>query len=169
MQQNPLDYLLRLAALSVAFFGFATIVVTVRRALGETLSRFHLLLVRTYALTGLIVAGASLLPSLFTLFGMGSALTWRVSSAILGLTAPGFLAAYIVSRRSIRPGRIPLRVYARYVISAIVVVGLWLNVAGVPQEPGAALYALALTWFLFYRGLAFIDTLGEAFREGQHP
>ncbi len=166
MQQNPLDYLLRLAALSVAFFGFATIVVTVRRALGVTLSRFHVLLVRTYALTGLIVAGASLLPSLFTLFGMESSLTWRVSSAILGITAPGFLIAYIVSRRSVEPGRIPVRVYVRYVISAIAVVGLWLNVAGVPQEPGGAIYAATLTWFLFYGGLAFIDTLGEAFHEG---
>lgn len=46
MDTTAFDYLLRLAVLSIAFVGFATIVVTLRRGLDGELSRFHVLLVR---------------------------------------------------------------------------------------------------------------------------
>lgn len=65
MDQIAYDYLLRLAALSIAFVGFATIVVTLRRALEGRLFPFHILLVRIYTETGLIVAVGAVLPFRF--------------------------------------------------------------------------------------------------------
>ena len=93
------DYLLRLAALSIAFVGFATIVVTLRRGLGGELSPFHMLLVRIYIEIGLIVAIGSLLPSLLNLFALPSPLLWQIPSAIGGTIAPVLLIAYVGRRR----------------------------------------------------------------------
>jgi hypothetical protein len=160
---NPIafDYLLRLAALSITFVGFSTIVVTLRRTLGADLSPYHLLLVRYYIQNGLSVAIASLLPSLLNLFGLPSPVIWRVSSAAVGIVSPVFLFAYLRRRRRIQPGPAPIRSYIRYSISIIIIVGLWLNVTGVFFESNGAPYALAMTWFLFSAGIVFLQTLDE--------
>lgn len=161
MDTIALDYLLKLAAISIAFVGFATIVVTLRRGLGGELAPFHVLLVRIYIETGLVVAVGAVLPSLLNLFGLPITATWRISSAVVGVVAPAFLVVYIARRRRIDRSRVPSRVYVRYAISALAVVALWLNVAGVPLQTSGAPYALALTWFLFSAGLIFVQTLDE--------
>jgi hypothetical protein len=162
MDATTFDYLLRLAALSIAFVGFATIVVTLRRGLGAELSPFHVLLVRIYIETGLIVAIGALIPSLLNLFGLSSRAIWQLSSALGGLVAPAFLFAYIRRRGRVDRSRLPTRVYIRYVLSAVAVIALWLNVFGSGFEPSGGPYAVALTWFLFSAGLVFVQTLDEA-------
>ena len=161
MDTTAFDYLLRLAALSIAFVGFATIVVTLRRGLGGELSPFHMLLVRIYIEIGLIVAIGSLLPSLLNLFALPSPLLWQIPSAIGGTIAPVLLIAYVGRRRRIDPSPIPARVYFRYAISFLVVVALWLNVLGLGLPTSGAPYAVALTWFLFSAGIIFVQTLDE--------
>ncbi len=161
MDTTAFDYLLRLAALSIAFVGFATIVVTLRRALGGELSPFHILLVRIYVEIGLLVTIGSLLPSLLSLYGLPGPIVWRASSALAGIVAPVLLFVYLGRRRKVERGAIPSRIYVRYSISFITIVGLWLNVAGIPFQPGGGPYALALTWFLFSAGLIFLQTLDE--------
>jgi len=161
MDGTTFDYLLRLAALSMAFVAFATIVVTLRRGLGGELTPFHVLLVRIYIETGLIVAIGALIPSLLNLFALPSRAIWQLSSALGGLVAPILLVAYIRRRRSVDRSRLPPRVYIRYLLSAIAVMALWLNVLGVGFLPSGGTYAIALTWFLFSAGLIFVQTLDE--------
>ena len=160
MDSLAFDYLLHLAALSITFVGFATIVVTLRRTLGGDLSPFYVLLVRVYVETGLIVTLASLLPSLLNLLGLPGPVNWRVSSALLGSAAAVGQIVYIRRQRRIRLMRT-----VRYVISeciyAAVTLGLGLNVLGVPFPPSGWPYALALTWVLLFAGLIFLQTLDE--------
>ncbi len=169
MDTASFDYLLRLAALSIAFVGFATIVVTLRRGLGGDLSPFHILLVRIYVETGLVVAIGSLLPSLLNLFGLQSTIIWKICSALAGLVTPAFLVMYIRRRAAVERTRIPLRVYIRYVLSAIAVIVLWLNVAGIGFASTGGPYAAALTWFLFSAGIVFVQTLDEVLYRKDKP
>ncbi|MRR29085.1 hypothetical protein EG834_01820 [bacterium] len=161
MDTASFDYLLRLAALAIAFVGFATIVVTLRRGLGGELSPFHILLVRIYVETGLIVAIGALLPSLLNLFGINGVVIWKICSAIAGVVTPAFLVVYIRRRASVERTRIPLRVYVRYTLSIVAVFALWLNVAGIGFASTGGPYAAALTWFLFSAGIVFVQTLDE--------
>jgi len=161
MDTTAIDYLLRLAALSISFVGFATIVVTLRRGLGGELSPFHLLLVRVYIEIGLIVAVGAIIPTLLNLFTLPNRTVWQLSSATAGIIAPAFLIRYLRRWRGVGPDPMPTRVYVRYVVSIIAVIGLWLNVTGALFEPSGAPYAAALTWFLFTSGLVFVQTLDE--------
>lgn len=161
MDTTAFDYLLRLAAISVAFVGFAAIVVTLRRGLGGELSPFHMLLVRIYIEIGLAVAVGSLLPSLLNLFSIPSPALWQIPSAIGGTIAPTMLLVYIDRRRRADTRPVPARVYVRYAISFLAVVGLWMNVFGIGIATSGAPYAAALTWFLFSAGLIFVQTLDE--------
>ncbi len=161
MDSTAFDYLLRLAALSIAFVGFATIVVTLRRGLGGELSSFHLLLVRIYVEIGLIVAVGALIPNLLNLYSLPSRTIWQASSAIGGVIAPVFLIRYLRRWRILHIYPMPARIYTRYFVSVIAVIALWVNAAGFYFEPRGAVFASALTWFLFTSGIVFVQTLGE--------
>jgi hypothetical protein len=161
MDTAAFDYLMRLAALSIAFVGFATIVVTLRRALGGDLSPFYVLLVRIYVEIGLVVTLGSVLPSLLNLFGLPGTVIWRVCSALAGIVAPVFLIDFMRRRNRADHNPVYGRIFVRYTISALAIIGLWLNVAGVPIPPSGGPYALALTWFLVSAGLVFIQTFDE--------
>jgi hypothetical protein len=161
MDAPTFDYLLRLAALSIAFVGFSSIVVTLRRGLGGELSAFHVLLVHIYIETGLIVTVGALLPPLLNLFSIPSSLIWQVSSSTGGILAPIILIVYIRRRAKVDRSPIPARIYTRYALSAVAVIALWMNVLGVGIGPSGAPYAVALTLFLFIAGLAFVQTLDE--------
>ncbi len=161
MDTSALDYLLRLAALGIAFVAFATIVVTLQRGLGGELSALHMFLVRNYIEIQLAVALLALLPSLLNLFALPSALIWRISSAIVGTTAPAVLVNFIRGRARVGRYPTPAREYVVWALALVAVVGLWLNVAGVGLRPSGGLYAVALTWFLFSTGFVFLRGLGE--------
>jgi hypothetical protein len=78
------DYLLKLAALSLSFVGFSSIIVTLRSALRGELSEGHLRLVRLYIETGLAVTLLSLVPTLLALLGMPVRAMWQCASATAG-------------------------------------------------------------------------------------
>jgi hypothetical protein len=161
MDSNALDYLLRLAALSIAFVGFATIVVTLRRGLGGELSPFHLLLVRIYVEIGLIVAVGAVIPNLLSQFSLPPRSIWQISSALAGIIAPAFLIRYLRRWRSLQIKPMPARIYFRYLVSTLAVIALWLNAFGLLFQPGGGIYSVSLTWFLFTSGLVFVQTLDE--------
>lgn len=161
MDTLALDYLLRLAALAIAFVAFATIVVTLQRGLGGDLSALHMFLVRSYIEIQLSVAVLALLPSLLNLFALPSTLIWRVSSAVVGTLAPAVLVSFIRGRARVGRYPTPTREYVMWALSLVAVAGLWLNVAGVGLWPSGGPYAVALTWFLFSTGFVFLRGLGE--------
>jgi hypothetical protein len=161
MDAPAFEYLFRLAALSMAFVGFASIVVALRRGLGGELSPFHVLLVHIFVETGLIVTVGALLPPLLNLLAIPVWPIWQTSSIIGGILAPILLIAYI--RRVVRVDRsaTPARFYTRYPLSAIAVVLLWMNALGIGFQPSGGPYAVALTLFLVVAGLGFVQTLDE--------
>ena len=152
------DFLLRLAALALSFVGFSAIVVTLRGALGGKLSDRHLRFVRLYIEGGLVVTALGLVPTLLNLLHVSESIIWRVSSAIAALIFTLVLATQFRRRKAVE-GRFPPWVVIIFVISIVTVLGLWLNVAGVPFRPGIGPYAVALTWALVTSGFIFVSTI----------
>lgn len=152
------DFLLRLAALSLSFVGFSAIVVTLRGALRGELSDRHLRFVRLYIEGGLVVTALALVPTLLNLLHAHEHVTWRVSSAAAALIFSLVLLTQFRRRRALE-GHFPPWVVVIFAISIVVVVALWLNVAGVPFRPNVGPYATALTWALGVFGFIFVRTI----------
>jgi len=161
------DYLLRLAALSLAFVGFSAIVVTLRGALGGKLSDRHLRLVRLYIEGGFVVTALGLVPSLLNLLRLSETMVWSVSSAAAGVVFTWVLVTQFRRRRAIE-GEFPPWVVIVFVFSTLAVIGLWFNVAGYPFRPGIGPYAVALTWALCVFGFTFLRTI-EIFLHREPP
>ena len=152
------DFLLRLAALSLSFVGFSAIVVTLRGALGGELSDRHLRLVRLYIEGGLLVTVLSLVPTLLNLLHVPELVTWRVASAAAALIFTFVLVLQFRRRRAVE-GEFPPWVVIIFLISIVLVLGLWMNVAGILFRPGIGPYALVLTWALGVFGFTFVRTI----------
>ena len=161
------DFLLRLAALSLSFVGFSAVVVTLRGALGGELSERHLRLVRLYIEGGLLVTVLGLVPTLLNLLHVSESVMWRVASAAAALIFTFVLLVQFRRRRTVE-GRFPPWVIIIFTISLALVLGLWLNVAGILFLPGVGPYALALTWALGVFGFTFIRTI-EIFLHREPP
>jgi xanthine/uracil permease len=157
---NPagIDYLLRLAGLSLSFVGFSAIVVTVRRALGGELSEGHVRLVRLYIETGLAVTALSMVPTLLSFLGLSEPAMWRVASVAAGSLLTLLMIVQFRRRRRVE-GHFPPWVVGIYLTSVVAVLSLWLNAAGIPNGPVMAPYAVSLTWSLFVSGYIFLHTL----------
>ena len=63
-------------------------------------------------------------------------------------------------RRAVEGPRFPPWVLVTYAISAVFIIGLWLNAAGLPLPPGAGPYAATLMWSLVVFGFIFVRTIG---------
>ena len=161
------DYLLRLAALSLSFVGFSAIVVTLRGALGGKLSDRHLRLVRLYIEGGLLVTALGLVPTLLNLLHVPEYVTWRAASAAAALIFTLLMVIQFRRRRTVE-GRFPPCVVIIFTISIVLVLGLWLNVAGIPCRPSVGPYAVTLTWALCVFGFIFIQTI-EIFLHREPP
>ena len=153
------DYLFRLATMSLSFVGFSSVVVALRGALGEELSDRHLRLVRLYIEGGLMVTALALVPILLAIVHVPDSVTWPLSSAAAALTFTFVLVVQFRRRRMVEAGRFPAWVVVIYVLSIVAVVGLWVNVAGIPFPSSAGPYAVALTWALCIFGFVFVRTI----------
>ena len=158
MTSSESDYLLRLAGLSLSFVGFSAVVVSIRGALGGELSDRHLRLVRLYIEGGLLVTALALMPTLLSLLHVPDTVTWPLSSAAAALVFTIVLLIQFRRRRAVE-GRFPAWVVIVYVISAVAVASLWLNVAGIPLAPNVGPYAVVLTWALCVFGFIFVRTI----------
>jgi hypothetical protein len=129
MTATESGFFFSLAALSLSFVGFSAVVVSLRGALGGEISDRHLRLVRLYIEGGLIVTALALIPALLNIL--------HVSEA----------------------GRFPPWVVIINVLSFTTDAGLWLNAAGIPFQPFAGRYAVALMWALCVFGFIFVRTI----------
>ncbi|MGZ8993605.1 MAG: hypothetical protein ACXW16_06270, partial [Burkholderiaceae bacterium] len=161
------DFLLRLAALALSFVGFSAVVVTLRGALGGELSDRHLRLVRLYIEGGLLVTVLGLVPTLLNLLQVPELVTWRVASATAALVFTFVLVVQFRRRRAVE-NRFPPWVVIVFFISIGLVLGLWINVAGIVFRPSVGPYALALTWALGVFGFTFVRTI-EIFLHREPP
>ncbi len=154
------NYLLALAAISITFVSVSTIAVVFRQVQGALLSKFELLLMRIFMVSGLMATIASLLPPLLGLFGLTPSLVWRISSLALALAILWREVYSIRSRVKVSPGRVPRFMYLLVGITLAAVLGLFVNVIFILPEISAGLYALAATWLLVNSVVAFIISLG---------
>jgi hypothetical protein len=92
---------------------------------------------------------------------------WRVASAAAALIFTFVLLVQFRRRRAVE-NRFPPWVVIIFAISIVLVLGLWLNVAGIVFRPGVGPYALALTWALGVFGFTFIRTI-EIFLHREPP
>ncbi len=154
------SYLLALAAISITFVSVSTIAVVFRQVQGAVLSKFELLLMRAFLVSGLMATVASLLPPLLGLFGITPALVWRVSSLVLALAILWREIYFIRRRRQDPPGPQPPSLSLLIGITMVAVLGLFINAFGIHSEPSVGLYAVAATWLLVNSVVAFIISLG---------
>ena len=160
MTKELTDYLLALAALSLSFVAFSTIIVALRQALGSHLTPFDILLVRLFIETGFAVTLCSLLPVMLNAAGLNAILTWRLLSALVALFPFAYFGSYPRQRRRIPGvGPMPVRVNVNLSITAVAVIGLILNAGGWFFKPSATPYIIAVTWLLVQSGLVFLQTL----------
>ncbi len=153
------DYLFRLAALSLTFVGFSSVVVTLQGRLGGELSDRHLRLVRLYIEGGFLVTALALVPTLLTFVRVPDRFIWPLSSAAAGAIFTLVLLIQFRRRRQVEAGRFPTWVIVIYILSVAVVGALWLNVVNIPSQAGAGPYAVALTWALGVFGFIFVRTI----------
>ena len=124
---------------------------------------------RLYIEGGLLVTLLGLVPTLLSLLDVPGPTMWRVASAAAALIFSFVLFVQFRRRRTVE-GRFPPWVVGIFVISSILVLALWLNVAGIFFRPSVGPYALTLTWALAVFGFTFIRTI-EIFlhRDGNSP
>ena len=132
-----------------------------------TESDYLLRLVRLYIEGGLLVTALGLVPTLRNLLHVREYVAWRAASAAAALIFTLLMVIQFRRRRGVE-GRFPPWVVIIFAISIVLVLGLWLNVAGIPFRPSVGPYAVTLTWALCVFGFIFIQTI-EIFLHREPP
>ena len=152
-------YFYALAALSMAFVGFTSVVVVLYQSTGKQLSEFHILLTRLFVELGLMATAFAMLAPTLAVSGFEVDHVWRISSAIMLATLVPWLVSYPFRRRVVAPTeRLPLRWYIMTGLGIGVVGGLVLNMAGWIIDPGPGPLAIATVFVLSYAAVAYIGT-----------
>lgn len=163
------SYFYALAALSMAFVGFTSIVVVLYQGTGRPLSKFHILLTRLFVELGLMATAFAMLAPTLSLFHVEAEMVWRLSSAVmLGILVP-WLATYPWRRKIAAPERhLPLRWYVMTAVGAGACGLLVLNAAAWGVQPGPAPLAIATVFVLSYATVSYLGTYA-LFTQGKAP
>ncbi len=159
MANAEATYLYALAALSVSFVGFSTLVIVFRQSAGGRLSSYDSYFVLSFMQAGFIVTAGALLPPLFALYGLSEGAVLRVASAITAIPIAWFVAS-VPRRRRAATGAATLGFIRLLLLLQLGAgVALVLGALGRPLGPGVAPYASALTLILVTSGIAFLLAL----------
>jgi hypothetical protein len=159
-----LSYLYTLAALSVTFVGFSSLVIVLRQTMGGEMSKLDIFITRTFIQVGFLVAAGAMLPGLLTQFELPGGSTWRLSSAVTAVPVLLFACTYPARRKAASGARTPIVIW----IDALVVFGfgilLALNALGVAVVTGPGPYIAGLTGVLFVSGWAYLQAVNTLIR-----
>ena len=155
-------YLYALAALSVSFVGFSTLVLIFRQSAGDRLSSYDSYFVLTFMQAGFIVTAGALLPPLVALYGVPEETVLRVASAITAVPICWFVASVPRRRRAATGAPAPTFVRLLLILQLLAAIALMLTAVGLPLAHGVAPYASALTLILVTSGIAFLLALERA-------
>jgi hypothetical protein len=159
-------YFYSLAALSMAFVGFTSIVVVLHQTTGKPLSPFQVLITRLFAELGVMATGFALVAPTLAICGFGETPVWRLSSAIMLIILVPWLVSYPIRRKRALPSeRFPLRGYIMNSVGALVVIALGANGFGAPYSPGPAPLALATVFVLAFATVSFFYTYATFLRD----
>ena len=149
-------YLLALAALAIAFVGFASLVIIfLRPTTGGPLTRYDVFFTLSFVQLCFVIVFGSLLPPLLALGGLAETTIWRWASASTACLFALFCIAAPVRRRAM--GKPPGSTYFAWLaVPHLISLALLVAIAGGVQfGPGAAPYASALTLIFFTTGLGY--------------
>ena len=165
MEVTGAAYLYTIAVISITFIGFSAIVMMLRQTSGQSLQRFDILIAHVYMEFGLIVSVGSLLPPLFSFWGLGSETVWRVSSVLVGASLLLFSLTYPPRRRKAIRESLPW--YTKINIAVIILLGVVFvgNAGGIVQEQIPAVYLSALTVFMTFTVASWLRALSIIFLE----
>jgi hypothetical protein len=146
-----------IAALSMAFVSFTSIVVVLHQGTGKPLSPIYVLLTQVYCEMGLMATAIAMIAPVLAVWGIGEDLVWRISSAIAFAILAPYLAFYPKRRRAAAPGeKPPLRMYFFINLGVVAAVLLCLNVIGSPLKPGPGPIAITAAYMLSFAAFVFL-------------
>lgn len=158
-------YFYALAALSMAFVGFTSIVVVLHQGTGKPLSPFHILITSLLVELGLMATGFAMLAPTLALCGVREILVWRASSIIMLSVLVPWLVSYPIRRRTAAPTEItPPRVYIMTILGIVAIVALCLNLVG-SMNPGPAPLVITTVYVLSFASVAFVRTYASFLRD----
>ncbi len=165
MEVTGAAYLYTIAVIGITFIGFSAIVMMLRQTSGQSLQRFDILIAHVYMEFGLIVSVGSLLPPLFSFWGLGPQMVWRVSSVLVGASLLLFSLTYPPRRRKAIRESLPW--YTKINIAVIILLGVVFvgNAGGIVQEQMPAVYLSALTVFMTFTVASWLRALSIIFLE----
>jgi hypothetical protein len=158
-------YLYSLAAISITFVGFSTLVVVLRQTFGGIMSSLDIFITRVFIQLSFIVAASAMVPNLLSLFALPQPVIWRVSSAIAAIPSFLFGVTYPWRRRGASGVRTPIGVWLDICVLLVAAIILTANAIGIPFEPGPGPFAVGLTVILFVSGWAYLQALNVLLRQ----
>jgi hypothetical protein len=154
-----LNYFFALAALSMAFVGFTSVVVVLYQSTGKELSALHILLTRLFVELGLMATGFAMLAPTLSICGFAPNSVWHFSSVIMLLALGSWLFYYPFRRKRAAPDEsLPLRWWVMTGIGVAVLTYLATNAFALSVAPGPAPLALASVYVLSYATVAYLGT-----------
>ena len=158
-------YLYTIAVIGITFIGFSAIVMMLRQISGQSLETFDILIAHVYMEFGLIVSVGSLLPPLISFWGLGPQMTWRLSSALVGVALLLFSLTYRRRRRKAIRESLPW--YTKLNLAIIILIGAVFvgNACGIVQEQMPAIYLSAMTAFMTFAIASWLKALSIIFLE----
>jgi hypothetical protein len=158
-------YFYSLAALSMAFVGFTSIVFVLRQGTGKPLSPLHILFTSLFVELGLMATAFSLLAPTLAICAIREDLVWRVSSAIMLVGLVSWLLIFARRRKRATPNeRLPFRYCATTILSIAPIAALCLNTGSV-VTPGPAPLAITIVYVLTYASVVFAFNYSLFLRE----
>lgn len=156
-----------LAALSMAFVSFTSIVVILRQGTGKPPSPLHILLTKAFCEMGLMATAFSMSAPVLAICGVREDLAWQISSAIILAILVSYLAFYPKRRKGVAPDeKLPLQLYIYVIIVGIfVAVALCMNIVGLPTKPGPGPIAIAAVYVLSAAIVLFLRTYSSFLRD----
>ena len=159
MELPSAAYFYALAALSMAFVGFTSIVVVLHEGTGKPLTPFQVLITKLFAELGLMATAFAMLAPTLAVCGIREPLVWQISSAIMFAVLVPWLVTYPIRRKAAAPDqKWPLRGYFLNALGALTAIVLFLNVIGLPINPSAAPLAVTTVFVLSFASVSFFWT-----------
>ena len=165
MEPSGSGYLYTLAAVSITFVGFSTLLLIFRQARGDVMTKYESYFMLSFIHPGFIVTGGSLLPAALGLYGLPTVAVWRVCSVIAAVPILLFVTTLPSRRHAATSSPMPRYVQVLSLVQLLIALSLVANAIGVPAAPGVAPYAAAMTGLLFTTAAAFVIAIGIAFAE----
>jgi hydrogenase-4 membrane subunit HyfE len=159
-------YFYALAALSMAFVGFTSIVVVLHQGTGKPLSPFHVLITKLFIELGLMATAFAMIAPTLAICGISKILVWRISSVIMLAVLVPWLVTYPIRRKAAAPDqKFPLRGYIMNILGSLAAIFLCFNVVGSPMISNPAPLAIATVFVLSFASVSFFWTYASFLRD----